>query len=364
MIIIPGSETASFYYWTGSPLKGNLTAHDHEKRILTVGMESPDDYGNLPILHNNLSMNYFTKALPQVVLFSLSLIASLLLLRWRGYLRVTGIIILILSVAFIINSNPFRSSPFDPYHGDQKMAPYQLVIDYVNARGGLTFWNYPQTESGVREMGPIHVSTLPYPYVLSESKNYTGFASVYGDNITLTEPGNIWDTTLKEYCMGYRDRPPWGIATADFHQEGESGELLGTYQTVFLVEQRTRDAVLTALRTGKMYACQVKYPQTLKLDDFSVSSSENQVKSISGDEITLKEYPRIRISISTSVPSSDKVKIRLIRSGEMIYLFEEKLPLMIDYVDPYYKPGQRIYYRMDMHGNGTIVSNPVFVKFE
>jgi hypothetical protein len=113
-----------------------------------------------------------------------------------------------------------------------------------------------------------------------------------------------------------------------------------------------------------MYACQVKYPQTLKLDDFSVSSSENQVKSISGDEITLKEYPRIRISISTSVPSSDKVKIRLIRSGEMIYLFEEKLPLMIDYVDPYYKPGQRIYYRMDMHGNGTIVSNPVFVKFE
>ncbi len=364
MIIIPGSETASFYYWTGSPLKGNLTAHDHEKRILTVGMESPDDYENLPILHNNLSMNYFTKALPQVVLFSLSLIASLLLLRWRGYLRVTGIIILILSVAFIINSNPFRSSPFDPYHGDQKMAPYQLVIDYVNARGGLTFWNYPQTESGVREMGPIHVSTLPYPYVLSESKNYTGFASVYGDNITLTEPGNIWDTTLKEYCMGYRDRPPWGIATADFHQEGESGELLGTYQTVFLVEQRIRDSVLSALRAGKMYACQVKYPQILKLENFSVSSSENQIKGISGDEITLKEYPRIRISISTSVPSSDKVKIRLIRSGEMIYLFEEKLPLMIDYVDPYYKPGERIYYRMDMHGNGTIVSNPVFVKFE
>ena len=364
MIIVPGSETTPFYYWTGSPLKGNLTAHDHEKRLLTVGMESPDDYENLPILHNNLSMNYFTKALPEVVLFSLSLIASFILLRWRGYLRIYGIIILILSVAFIINSNPFRSSPFDPYHGDQKMAPYQLVIDYVKLRGGMTFWNYPETKSGVREMGPIHVSTLPYPYVLSESTGYTGFAAIYGDNITLTEPGNIWDTTLKEYCMGYRDRPPWGIATADFHQEGEGGEQLGAYQTVFLVEQRTRDAVLKALRTGKMYACQVKYPQVLKLEDFSVSSSENRTKGISGDEIVLKEFPRVRISISTSVPASDKVKIRLIRSGEMIYLFEEKLPLMIDYVDPYYKPGERIYYRMDMHGAGTIVSNPVFVKFE
>jgi hypothetical protein len=364
MIIVPGSETAAFYYWTGSPLKRTLTANDHEKRILTVGMENPDDYENLPILHNSLPMNYIPAALPEVVLFSLSLIASLILLRWRGPLRVTGIILSILSIAFIVNSNPFKSSPFDPYHGYQKMAPYQLVIDYVNARGGMTFWNYPETKSGVREMGPIHVSTLPYPYVLAESTGYTGFAAIYGDNVTLTEPGNIWDTTLKEYCMGYRDRPPWGIATGDFHEEGEGGDQLGTYQTVFLVEQKTKDAVLKALKTGRMYACQVNYPQVLRLEDFSISSADERIKGISGDEITLKEYPRIRISISTSVPSPDKVKIRLIRSGETIYLFEEKLPLMIDYVDPYYKPGERVYYRMDLHGNGTIVSNPVFVKFE
>jgi ribosomal protein S16 len=164
--------------------------------------------------------------------------------------------------------------------------------------------------------------------------------------------------------MGYRDRPPWGIATADFQREGEGAETLGTYQTVFLVQEKTKNAVLNALRNGKMYASQGSYPQASRLEEFSVSSSENLTKGISGDEIALKEFPRVRISISTSVPSPDKVKIRLIRSGEMIYLFEEKLPLMIDYVDPYYKPGERIYYRMDMHGAGTIVSNPVFVKFE
>jgi hypothetical protein len=364
MIIIPGSETTPFYYWTGNPLTGKLTAHDHEKRILTIGMERLEDYENLPILHNNLSMNYFAKAVPEIALFSLSLIASLMLLRWRGFLRVSGIIILILSVAFIINSNPFRSSPFDPYHGDQKMAPYQLVIDYVNSRGGMTFWNYPETKSGVREMGPINISTLPYPHVLLESKGYTGFAAIYGDNITLTEPGNIWDMNLKEYCLGYRDHPAWGIATADFHQEGESGEQLGTYQTVFLVREKTKNAVLKALRNGKMYASQGSYPQSSKLEEFSISSSDNRAKGVSGDEITLKEFPQVRISMSTSVPVTEKVKIRLIRSGETIYLFEDKPPLTIDYVDPYYKPGERIYYRMDMHGAGTIVSNPVFVKFE
>ena len=364
MIIVPGSETTPFYYWTGRPLTGKLTAHDHEKRILTVGMESPDDYENLPILHNNLSMNYFAGALPEVALFSFSLIASLFLLRWRGPVRFTGIIVLLLSAALIINSNPFRSSPFDPYHGDQKMAPYQLVIDYVNARGGMTFWNYPETKSGIRQMGPIRVSTLPYPYVLTESTGYTGFAAVYGDNITLTEPGNIWDTALKEYCMGYRERPPWGIATGDFHQEGEGGDQLGTYQTVFLVEHKTRDAVLNALRTGRMYASQVNYPQVLRLDDFSVSSLDDRTRGISGEEVLLKEHPRVRISISTSAPSADKVKIRLIRSGETIYIFDEKLPLTIDYIDQYYKPGEKIYYRIDMHGSGTIVSNPVFVKFE
>ena len=52
MILIPGSESAAFYYWTGSYFENNLTAHNHEKRILTIGMDKPEDYENLPILHN------------------------------------------------------------------------------------------------------------------------------------------------------------------------------------------------------------------------------------------------------------------------------------------------------------------------
>ena len=42
MIVIPGTETAPFYHWTGSPVTGDLTAWNHERRILTVGLDSPE----------------------------------------------------------------------------------------------------------------------------------------------------------------------------------------------------------------------------------------------------------------------------------------------------------------------------------
>lgn len=377
MVILPGSETAAFYYWTGSYFNKTLTAHDHEKRMLTIGMENPEDYEHLPILHNGHSPEYVTMALPCIVLSLCFLVASIFLIRRKGfYRRIIGFSLCILSILFILNSKPFRSSPFDQYHGDQGIAPYQLLIDYVNSRGGLIFWNYPETKSGIRRLGPIRVHTPPHPEMLEESHDYTGFAALYGDNITVTEPGNVWDKILTEYCKGERGRPVWGISTADFHKEGESGEKLGNFPTVFLLREQSGKGVMEALRTGKMYACRGKYPQLIKLDEFSVCSSDGTIEGISGDEITLKDRPGIRISLSVSEIASDRksavsagdmrneVTVRLIRSGKLIETFKSMLPLQIDYKDSYYQPGKKIFYRMDMRGCGILVSNPIFVTFE
>ncbi|MBW2594473.1 MAG: hypothetical protein JRC93_00575 [Deltaproteobacteria bacterium] len=364
MVIIPGSETAAFYYWTGSYFKKNITAHNHERRILTIGMEEPEDYENLPILHNGSSTKYMRAAVFGVLLGLVFILVSFFLVRKRGFYRACGVISLILGVVFIINSNPFRSSPFDQYHGDQGMAPYRLLTDYVNSRGGLTFWNYPETNSGVRKMGPIMVDTPPYPEVLEESEGYTGFAALYGDNITVTEPGNIWDRVLTAYCKGVRNRPVWGISTADFHKEGGAGEKLGNFPTVFLVREKSRKGVMEALKNGKMYAYRGGYPQFVRLDEFSVCSPDGKNEGISGDEIVLKESPRIRISLSASEISEKKVKVRLIRSGELVKTFEGTLPMQIDYEDKYFQPGEKVFYRMDMRGCGTLVSNPIFVRFE
>lgn len=363
MIIIPGSETTAFYCWSGSPFKKNLVAHNYERRILTVGMEKAEDYENLPILHNGFSTKYINLAFSGIFLSLPFLITAIFLIRRRGPYRIWGVIIFIFGILFIINSKPFRSSPFDQYHGDQGILPYQLLIDYVDSRGGMTFWNYPETRSGCRKMGPIYLNTPPHPQVLEEAIGYTGFAALYGDNTTITHPGNLWDNVLMEYCKGGRGRAPWGIATADFHGEGDGGEKLGNFLTVFFVRKKTKKDILEALRNGKIYACRGNYPYIAKLDEFSVYSPEGKSKGISGDRVVLKGNPRIKISLSAFKLASNHVRVRLIRSGDVIERIEGELPIEIDFEDKYFKPGEMVYYRMDVHGYGDIVSNPIFVEF-
>jgi len=364
MIIIPGSESSPFYYWTGSVFGGGLTANNHERRLLTVGMENPQDYEGLPILHNGFSKRYLSMAFTELVLFGVALIAGIALIIWRGFYRIAGVAIALLSLVFAWNSNPFRSSPYDPYHGDQGISPYQYFIDDVSSRGGITFWNYPETKSGVKDLGPIKVKTEPYPWVLLDSKGYTGFAALYGDTITITEPGNLWDRVLTEYCRGYRDRPAWGIATADYHKEGDAGEKMGNFQTIFLVKEKSRKAVLEAIKDGKMYAYRGNYPRSVRLEEFSVSDPNGEKKGLSGDEIVVKGRPRIKVALSVSEATDQPVRVRLVRSGQLIETFDAKLPMTVDYEDESAVIGEKHFYRVDMQGCGILVSNPIFVKCE
>ena len=123
MIIIPGSETAPFYSWTGSYFKKNLTAHNYERRILTIGLERAEDYRDLPIIHNGFSTRFTADFLPIIFIFFVPLIIGVFFLRRKGTYRVSGITIGVLSILFIINTDPSRCSPFDQYHGDQGIAP-------------------------------------------------------------------------------------------------------------------------------------------------------------------------------------------------------------------------------------------------
>jgi len=93
LILIPGSESVPYYYWKGSYFNKDLTAHDHEKRILTIGLENPEDYENLPILHNGLSFRYVKRALPGALFFSGSLFLGLYLLTRKGFIRIAAFFI-------------------------------------------------------------------------------------------------------------------------------------------------------------------------------------------------------------------------------------------------------------------------------
>jgi hypothetical protein len=369
MILIPGAESSPFYYWKGSYFTKNLTVCDWERHLLILGLEKPEDYRELPILHNGYSTR-FLSSIP--IGFFISFIPLIIgLYMWKKkkkIVRYLGIIIFILSLFLLLNNHPFRSSPYSPYKGYQGISPYQLLIDYVNSRGGMVFWNHPETKSGKGKLGPVYRETRPYPQVLTESNYYTGFAALYGDSTTVTEPGNIWDEVLNQYCSGRREKPAWGISTADFHKEGGAGEKLGNFPTIFLVKDKTKKDILDALRRGRMYACRgdVDSPR-LVLEEFSISDPETSQKAVSGEEMSSKGYPRINILISTTKSEKgDRITARLIRSGKLLKTFTGETPLNIDYQDEYKKPGKKIYYRLDVKDKRMrkLVSNPIFVKFQ
>jgi len=363
MIIIPGAESSPFYYWTGSPFHKNLTAHNCEKHLLVIGLKRPEDYKNLPILHNNLSTRDLGKLFPGTSIFLIPIILGMIvMMKWKGPYRPAGITIIILSLLAIINYHPFKSSLFDPYHGDRGILPYQKLIDYVNEREGMTFWNHPETGSGIHKLGSINFRTPPYPDDLIRSQNYTGFAALYGDNITITEPGRGWDTILQEYCMGKRKRPMWGISAGDYHSE--NGDPLGTYPTVFLVKEKTKREILDALKRGRMYACRRSLDSIISLDEFSVEDSATGTKGTMGEEVFCKDNPLVKLKISAQDGKKYDVGVRIVRSGQLMYSMEGTTPFEATIEDNSLAPGKKIYYRMDMRGGGAMaVSNPIFVKF-
>lgn len=368
MILIPGAESAPFYYWRGRYFKKNLTVCDWEKHQIIIGLEKQADYKELPILHNGLSARYLSSHISVgLFLLLIPLAAGLYLVTRNGILRYAGIAIAVVFFLLIINAHPFRSSPFDQYHGFQGNPPYQVLIDYVNSRGGMVFWNHPETKSGQGKIDFIHKDTPPYPQMLRETANYTGFAALYGERITVTEPGNIWDKVLMEYCSGQRSIPAWGISAADFHREGAAGEKLGNFPTLFLVKEKTKEALLGAMSKGRMYAYRgdVALPR-LVLEEFSVVDSETSRHGIMGEELTLKGLAEVHIHVSESNPESgNKVAVRLMRGGHLLQTFSGKTPLAIHFRDEHSEPGQKTYYRLDIKDKKgrIIVSNPIFVTY-
>jgi hypothetical protein len=165
-----------------------------------------------------------------------------------------------------------------------------------------------------------------------------------------------------------RQKPFWGISTADFHKEGGAGDKLGNYPTVFLVKNKTKESILESLRNGRMYSYlgDIATPR-LTLEEFSISAPGNSHKEFMGGEMISEGFPRIKIRVSVDAKEqADLLTLRLIRFGKLIKTFSNQSSLDIDFTDEFFEPGKKIYYRLDLNDkrNRTIVSNPIFVKFQ
>ena len=363
-ILIPGVETIPFYFWSGSNYDKNLTAHNWDKHLMVIGLPTAQEYEQLPLQNSNLSSKYTDSLLKHfailVFLFMVSVVPV-----YKGYARILTVPLMVLLLLLTINNHPFRSSPFDAYHGDQGMQPYQNMIDYANSNGAMVFWNHMEPISSIRKHGTTSLATVPYPDDLLKTKNYTGFQVVGDHPIQQAEAGQQWDQVLMEYLQGQREQPVWGYGGNNYLCEEQNGDRLGSVRTIVLVREKNRDTLLDAIRKGRMYSVRQVDDNRLSLDEFLVEDQKTGQQATLGQELTSTDFPAVKIKLRSIKGGNKTARIQVIRNGILVKQENVSLPYELTWRDVGNDQEGRAYYRIKASVNSMdhLVSNPIFVKF-
>ena len=363
-ILIPGVETSPFYYWSGSNYDGNLTAHNWDKHLLIVGLTTAREYEQLPLQNSNFSLNYTDPLLQQFIIMLFLFVVSVGVV-YKGYARAFTAPLMILLLLLTFNNHPFQSSPFDAYHGDQGMRPYQNMIDYANSKGAMVFWNHMDINSGMRQEGTTKLKTLPYPEDLLKTKNYTGFQVIGDHRIRQVEVGQQWDQVLMEYLRGQRQQPVWGYGGNNHLCEDRKDNKLGSARTIFLVREKKREHLLRAMRKGRMYAVRQNATNRLSLDEFFIEDQKTGRQATMGQELSSTDLPTLKIKLRSIKGKNNTAQIQIIRNGILAKQENISLPYKLTWRDASNKQQERAYYRIKVSINSMehLVSNPIFVKF-
>ncbi|PIQ96589.1 MAG: hypothetical protein COV67_08705 [Nitrospinae bacterium CG11_big_fil_rev_8_21_14_0_20_56_8] len=364
VLLIPGVEAMPFYFWTGGILKRDLVANNFDKRLLIYGMETAPALEQLPLLNSNFSKRMIGKYQTLFSIYGGLFLFSCVLIYKRFYRKLSmGAAAVFFLLA--VNNHPFQSSPYDQYHGDQGVEPYQKMIDRVKEQGGMTFWNRLDALNGMREVGSVQLKTLPHPEDLVLSKGYDGFQAVADQPLPHVDPGQEWDQVLGGYLSGERPGAVWGIGTNDYRCAAEDGKILGMVRTVFLVREKSREGVMEALKKGRMYAVRQPDADRLSLDDFTVSDVTTGQVATLGEEISVSDFPEIRANLRSLHGEPKSATLRIVRNGAVVKEEAVNLPYEMVWRDVEVPREGPVYYRLSAWVGPTdhLVANPVFVRF-
>lgn len=379
VLVIPGAEVAPFYYWEGSPLAGTLVLRDWRRHILALDLDEPEEYEAFPVLGNGALAIYRWDSLFKIWPVVLVVVGYWVsrqrrkrgirlhhfrLVREVRY-RKSGWGLMIVGGMLLANNFPFTVSPYDQYHGSAGIEPYQRAIDYIEEWGGLAVWAHVESKFAEQTIGPITLRTDPHPEVLHQTTGYTALEAVYGDITTATNPGGHWDQLLTAYLEGNREGPPWGIGGVDFHapREGNAWFELDGVETVFLVAERSRGAVLDAVRAGRIYAAFQGCGARLRLNGLRLVNGEGDV-AVVGE--SLPAVPPVILVLQASFDDNRvaPVNVRIIRSGQVLKSWERETPLYLKEILEHPSRGDS-YYRLEIRTSECwILSNPVFLIAE
>jgi len=228
----------------------------------------------------------------------------------------------------------------------------------VNAHGGFVFWAHPEVEPASSDSVSkgIRIVTEPYGYLLSLTRDYTGFAA-YATGKGLIQKGGDWDQLLMMVCQKIRKSPIWVMSETDFIGGFESFRL---NETVVWVEERSKTGVLKSLREGRMCAVMNTRNEHLSLDFFSVTNEEGKKGGL-GEEISSQGKVRVAWRFRVSQPTYTPW-VTLIRSGKPLGTFPVKDGEEAFFDDAIEDPKpERIYYRLEVE-EPPFLTNPIFVS--
>ncbi len=372
LVLIEGLEVAPFYYWEGSPLRGNLRMYNWHKHLLVLGLKEKD-YKYLPIIGNfrGLVKNFSFYKLWPVLLMG----AGFILIRKKRYkykdfqgrvwgksspaFKFSGFLCMGLGVLFFINNWPFVNLRYTQYDGDLEIKPYQEFINYVRDKGGLVFWAEPEAETRGKFRG-IHFESKSCVEEFLHTQGYSGFCVFYDGYKEIGRPGGAWDRVLLEYCRDIRDNPAWAIGGLSF-ERGDLSRAIRDLQTVVLAKRKDKASVLEALKKGRFYVIRGINSLDFLLEDFSLVSDLAQ-KARLGEVLRGKRQVAINIKASSLKEKIKKVNLKIIKNGKIIKEIQVEVPFFVSFYD-YNLRRPKSYYRLEIKAKGLhLITNPIFVE--
>ena len=373
LVIVPGIEVAPYYYWTGSLWGRTLTMHNAQRNLLVFGLTEPEDYRSLPVSGNPGSYTFDWRG---AINGSPILLAVPAVWLWRplrrasdrqSLRRITACILIVLAVASVVYSWPLSQPAFSSYDDRLGYRPYQALIDDVRTKGGLVFWSMTEArdfrEHAAGPLGTVIIKTEPHPEALVQTTGYTGFGGLYQDGRTIVKPGELWDRLLQVPAQERRQIPVL-IGELAFHGLNDAGKDLHRLVMGVRVKQRTVAGVLEALQSGHSYAVgEGDHHVQLRLEEFRIVCQGGTKSASAGDRLDpgMERDLVIRLAVTASDRGRHPVKVRVIRSGQVLAQLAGETPFLIDWPDTTVPTAERLTYRVEITGSGELLSNPIVV---
>ncbi|MCD6204158.1 MAG: hypothetical protein J7L22_00675 [Candidatus Marinimicrobia bacterium] len=400
IIFIPGVEAVPYYFWEGSPMYNNLKLRNWHTHFLVFGLNTVDAFKNIPSLANGglgykkpgkdlmkyISENfmYFSMIALYIIIFLISFfniikrsrrrydIAHITRHKRKKYRFSKGAFLSALIFGYVLYAEfPFLPDKYDQYHGNQSPGPYQELINYVNRKGGLIYFAHPEVSNSlVRPVKipflsqSINIKTDAYPQLITETKNYTGFAIFWEGMKTIGRPGGLWDIALDEYCRGYRSKPVYSIGELDYEGENDLNEVAATNTFIF-AKARTREAVYEAFRSGRSYATRDFMGNKVLLDDFSVYDRLTRANAFIGETLNLSgKTAAIHVKMHSIVGNISPVSVYLYKEDKLVKRWQMSNSIDEWFIDNVLQSDKMTYYRIYAGNRNyyTLVTNPIFIR--